>query len=442
MESASSRAPIEIWRQILLYATHWDPIPAENESELRKLSFFVRGCAIFHQYEKAVVCRTKLRLVNQAWSAMLKDPVPGFALIDADREFWPCYEAVKTAYCIDSGMITDYCWCNPILPVFLRVFDSRELMKKPRLGYSGQVQARICLGEGSRRSTENIFERAPHLEALTWTTRNPSKEAVDSFQFFPRLPLSHLRLVISYDLYMLLNGNYEFPYLRHLEFKFSKARGRWEPTEGTRTWNLPKLSILRVNGHLSQEAKNCIEALIFNARNTLTSVTISCDYFENGSEWTIYDEYPSTLDSIHHLSLFGLEISWFMKDRMGEIPGPNPSTPREVPMTAYLRHFRPAVYFNNRHTSVACAKRLLEWCGRFTCGIKLAMSETWDGVVNPLIGDKKIYHNAMIGFFTEIIAADIPFYDENEVRLGDEATAFFIEGLKTGEFPRHYISPM
>jgi hypothetical protein len=91
---------------------------------------------------------------------------------------------------------------------------------------------------------------------------------------------------------------------------------------------------------------------------------------------------------------------------------------------------------------VACAKRLLEWCGRFTCGIKLAMSETWDGVVNPLVRDKPIYHNAMIGFFTEIIAADIPFYDENEVRLGDEATAFFIEGLKTGEFPRHYIPPM
>jgi hypothetical protein len=374
---------------------------------------------------------------------MLKDPVPALVLIDADREFWPSYEALKSAYCINSGMLSDYCRCNLPSRVFSTEndFDSQKIMQKPkRSQYSGQLQARICLGEGRRRSSVgNAFERAPHLEAVTWITLDSDKAAVDSFRFLPHLPLSHLRLIIPSGLYMLLNRDYEFPYLRHLEFRFRGEHERSEPISGTLTWNLPKLSILRVDGSLSNEAKNSIDDLIFKARNTLTSLLISCNYATIDSKWKVYRGNPSMLDSIYNLSLFGLDIIWFLENHNKEIPGPNPSTPREVPITAYLDHFTlPTLYFSH-DTALKCARGLLEWCGRFTFGIKLVMSSSWEQLAKQMVTDKSLYMNPMIVFFTEIFAGDIPFYDKNEVRLGDEGTAFFIEGLRTGEFPEYFL---
>lgn len=451
-EPAIYRTPVEIWREIILEATYWDPVPTDASPDLEKLLLFSRGCFNYHSYLQSVSFRGTLRLVSRTWNEVIKEMAHELVIMGASEQYWPSSEPIYHATCIEYTPDSQYCTCqrrpkrraaSRHKPFGLRLppgYPSEQVNTNVNWEVSGTIQARIILVEESDSSFHKLCERAPNLRVLSLGNQSEMRDILSWLGDRGHQHLTHLRVTeILPGEWEGIVGQLSLPNLKHLELQFlPESETPHEVIKPTSIWEFPQLDILQVTGITTKAIKDGLIETALKSRQTLTVVVLAFNWEEDGVEDAWVGDHVFW-DSFQRLSLFGISLEWFV-DAEGEAPGPTPASLGDRNLTVFILEF----FADHDWTAAGlthCAKNIIQWSESFGGRVQRVMMEySWSDVAAVAKSQGREGFEMCRVFFGEIRAGEVPFCDKNGIYLTDKEAEPFLKGLEKNRFPAGYVA--
>jgi hypothetical protein len=296
--SSADIIPVEIWEQILSYATASSLLPfTENgkiaSSLIDTIDLFSTDCIGLRAYiDDTQSTVERLRLVCRSWAKLLQRIVNEVALTNLRTYYFPSNRPVEWAtYLWIGGMSDCACWWTTnkrsARCVHLSLRDRKAIQEKKDLDQTSLLrffspQLKILFwSHFTAQRLDLPLSKIGNLMALSISSSNmPVRLSLKDLSV--SLPhLSHLDFPINEDNANILFEEVELRALSYFSLKLTLWRSHEQPIMAS--WTFPQLRTLLIEMGLSIEQRADFERFLYNHRNSIVELDPSWSYYKDNN---------------------------------------------------------------------------------------------------------------------------------------------------------------